>query len=79
MHIPPHLLLPQDMVVVRDKGDDKSDPPVPSSQMVMHAADAKHAMQVEPERYELHDPAKHGEHDAKRGAEAQYQDDASDE
>lgn len=53
MHIPPHLMLPQDKVLVHDRGDAKLG--VKASEMIMHAADAKHAMAVEPNRYHLAD------------------------
>lgn len=51
MHIPPELILPQDMVDVTDLGE----PPGDSEPVVMrmHVSDAKHAMDVEPERYVL--------------------------
>ena len=51
-NIPPELLLAQDMVVIFDHGpaDEPNDPPV---ELRMHATDAKHAMDVEPERYTL--------------------------
>lgn len=62
--IPPRLLLPQDMVLVRDRGP-RSDElgfdawrkinPAPVVSR-WHASDAKHAMTVAPERYELVDP-----------------------
>jgi hypothetical protein len=52
MHIPPHKLLPQDMVDVVDHGppDNPHDPP---QVLRMHVTDARHAMQVEPNRYSL--------------------------
>lgn len=77
MHIPPELILPQDMVDVTDLGPpDPGEPPVDDAEnlnwqakkaehdafmaggsepvlMRMHVSDAKHAMDVEPERYVL--------------------------
>ena len=55
-HIPPHKLLPQDMVDVIDLGpdDDRFAEPVTHR---MHAVDAKHAMATDPERYLLEMPA----------------------
>lgn len=52
MHIPPHKLLPQDLVDMLDHGpaDALNEPPV---KLRMNAQDARHAMQVEPERYTL--------------------------
>lgn len=54
MMIPHHLLLPQDKVLVRDLGptDKRHARPV---ETIMHASDAKHALTVEPHRYELVD------------------------
>jgi hypothetical protein len=66
MHIPPHLILPQDMIDIIDHGP--PDPgPAPGEAVAaeyesyrdgpktlrMHMVDAKHAMEVEPERYKL--------------------------
>ena len=48
MNIPSRLLLPQDMVRVRDTET--------GAESLWHATDAKHAMEVEPARYELVDP-----------------------
>ena len=45
MHIPPNLILPQDMVKVRDNDT--------GAESLWHVSDAKHAMEVEPARYEL--------------------------
>lgn len=51
-HIPPHKLLPQDLVDLFDLGPKDDRHPEPVS-LRMHAVDAKHAMDVEPERYVL--------------------------
>ena len=56
MHIPPHRLLPQDMVEVFDHGP-AIDRHLASVKVYMHASDAKHAMSIEPDRWSL-DPVK---------------------
>ncbi len=50
--IPPEKLLPQDMVEIFDRGP-KDEPHDPPQALRMHATDAKHAMDVEPDRYSL--------------------------
>lgn len=51
-HIPPDKLLPQDLVDIYDRGP--ADGPHPAPVVIrMHASDARHAMDVEPERYTL--------------------------
>lgn len=56
-HIPPHLMLPQDMVLIKDLGPEEDGKRTQEPQvMTMHASDARHAMTVEPERYVLYDP-----------------------
>lgn len=54
--IPQDRLLPQDLVNIYDHGpaDAPHDPPHdPPVLMRMHASDARHAMDVEPQRYRL--------------------------
>lgn len=52
MHIPPHRLLPQDMVEVFDRGP-PDEPHLVPVKAVMHASDAKHAMSTDPGRWAL--------------------------
>lgn len=49
-HIPPDKLLPQDMVMMHDHGPRPFEHPVSHK---MAAADARHAMEADPDRWTL--------------------------
>lgn len=56
-HIPPHRLLPQDMVDIYDLGP-SDEPHEKSVKVRMHASDARHAMGTEPKRWVLDVPVR---------------------